>query len=230
VNHIDVSVGTQVYSRIFAYNENRVGSQQNYRIVGVPAANLAIDYFPLSFVGLSVAGEYSFPLASRDADGRPYKTGSFSYSAGGKLRLTFGRVDVMAGAAFGEHTFSIAKDTNGGPNVPQVADVAYRQIKGGLSTRIPFGGVFAFVGGANYLHLLGVGQLQSSDYFPYITGSGGEGYGGLAMRVMSRLEIRATVNLRAYVFSMNTQQGDPREAEGAVDQYLGLNFAVALRD
>ncbi len=229
VNNIDLSIGTQVYSRIFAYSQNRVGTQQDYRIVGVPAANISLDYFPLSFLGVSASGEYSFPLASRDPDGRPYRTGSFSYAVGGKGRLTFGGVEVLANAAFGSHSFSIAKDSNGGPNRPQVADVSYQQLKGGLATRIPFGRTFAFVGGANYLHLLGVGELQTA-YFPYITGSGGEGFLGMAMRIMSKLEVRATANLRAYVFTMNTQPGDAREAAGAVDQYLGLNLALALRD
>ena len=36
-NQYDLAVGTQVYARFFAYDQNRVGPQTNYQVVGVPA-------------------------------------------------------------------------------------------------------------------------------------------------------------------------------------------------
>ena len=131
----------------------------------------------------------------------------------------------MGGSAYGQNAFSIAK---GGVDGPQVANVDYRQIKGGVSLRMPLTPTISLFAGGNYLHLLGVGELQS--YFPYITGYGAEGYAGLGFRVMTMFEARATANLRRYGFSMNSAAGDAREANGAVDQYLGVNLSFALRD
>jgi hypothetical protein len=225
-NRLDLAVGTLIYQRVFAYAQNRAGPQTNYQILGVPAANFSLDYFPVSFAGVALTGEYSFPLPSRDTDGRPFKTGSFGYSVGAKLRTTLAGIALMAGGAFGEHTFTIAKDDT--PQSPQVADVVYRQIKAGLSTRIPVSRAFSVIAGGNYLYLLGVGQLQA--YFPYVTGQGGEGYAGVAMRVLPRLEVRGTANMRAYVFAMNSIPADARDARGAIDRYIGLNLSVAIRD
>jgi hypothetical protein len=224
-NRYDLSVGAQVYARVFTYNG--IGPQQNYQVVGVPAPNLAFDYFLWPFLGVSVGGEYSVPLASRDDAGRSYRTGSFGYWAGGKLRLMSSDVELTAGAAYGENSFSFSK-ASGTVDEPQVADVFYRQIKAGASTRIPLTPTIAVIAGGNYLHLLAVGELQN--FFPSITGFGAEAHAGATFQIRSLFEVRATANLRRYQFALKTLQADPRQADGAVDQYMGVNLSVAIRD
>jgi hypothetical protein len=61
------------------------------------------------------------------------------------------------------------------------------------------------VGGGNYLHLLGIGELRDV-YFPFATGRGGEGFGGIAFGLpwAAGLEARLTADFRRYVFSMNS--------------------------
>jgi hypothetical protein len=225
-NRLDISVGTQLFARNFVYVENRVGPQQNYQVLGVPSPNIAIDYFPISYLGLSVSGEYSVPVSSRDADGKRYRTGSYGYTAAAKLRFIFRRLDLIANAGYGENRFAIAKDNS--PTAPQVANVTYPQIKTGGAARVRLGNRLALIGGGNYLYLLGVGELKT--YFPYVTGNGAEGFAGVAYRAFSYFELRATGHARAYFFNMNTLAGDPREASGAVDRYLGVNLAIAFRD
>jgi hypothetical protein len=225
-NRFDISVGTQLYARTFAYVQNRVGPQQDYQVQGVPTPNLAVEYFPISYLGVWLNGEYSVPVSSQDATGKRYRTGSYGYAAGAKLRFGFRRLDLMASAGYGENRFAIAKDSS--PASPQVANVTYPHIKTGGSARIRLGDRLALIGGGNYLYLLGVGELKS--YFPYVTGNGAEGFAGVAYRAFSLFEVRATGHARAYFFNMNSLMGDPREASGAIDRYLGVNLAVAIRD
>jgi hypothetical protein len=225
-NRFDISVGTQLFTRVFAYQQNRVGQQQDYQVAGVPNPNVAIDYFFIPFLGLSLSGEYSVPVASTDAMGRRYRTGSFGYTAAAKLRFSFRRLDLVANAGFGENRFAIAKDSS--PTAPQVANVAYPSIKTGGSARVRLGDRLALIGGGNYLYLLGVGELKT--YFPFVTGNGAEGFAGVAYRVFSLFEVRATAHARAYFFNLNTLQGDPRQASGAIDRYLGANLSIAIRD
>jgi hypothetical protein len=225
-NRLDISLGTQLYLRNFVYVDSRKGPQQDYQVLGVPNPNFAIDYFPISYLGLSVSGEYSVPVASTDSMGNRYATGSYGYTAAAKLRFIFRRLDLIASAGYGENRFAIAKNNN--PNAPQVANVTYPQIKTGGSARIRLGDRLALIGGGNYLYLLGVGELKT--YFPFVTGNGAEGFAGVAFRAFSYFELRATGHARAYFFNMNSLAGDQREASGAVDRYLGVNLAIAFRD
>jgi hypothetical protein len=226
---IDFYLGSQFYTRRFAYNQNVSGQQQGHRSAGVPAPNLLVDYFFMPSFGVSLGAEYSSPLVSQDRDGNRHRTSSLGYSLGGKARFDIGG-DLTVGAAYGENRFSVSRDDSE-PNPPQMADLSYRQLMLGSSIRFDlFGSRVAVIGGGNYLHLLGLGQLESAAYFPRITGRGGEGYAGAAIPVNPGFEVRVMANLRRYVFAMNNVQTDPRVAGGAVDQFLGVNLGVAYRD
>ena len=229
VNRFDLALGTQIYFRNFEYSDNGVGGQQDHKIAGVPAPNLALDYFPWPFFGIALSGEYSVPRVSRDAQGRGYELTSFAYSAGVKFRMIGDGSELVAGGAFGENSFAIA-DGGEGANRPQVADVAYRQVKLGASGRIALGTAVSLVGGGNYLHLLELGELSSATYFPRVTGKGLDAHLGFAVRFLSMFEARATANLRRYALDMNSLEEDKRQAKSAVDRYLGFNLILAVRD
>jgi hypothetical protein len=228
-NSIDLSAGAHVYSRTFSYNDSRVGQQQGYQVAAVPAPAIAVDYFVLPWLGLSLSGEYSVFLGSQDDSGNQIETSALGYSLGAKLRFDVRGADLVATAGFGENAFSVDEQNASAP-APEVADVAYRQVKAGASVRIPIGARFALIGGGNYLHLLAAGEIASDRYFPNIRGYGGEGHAGVAIRVARQLELRATGTIRRHAFTMNSLPTDPRQAGGATDQYLGLNMAIAFRD
>ena len=227
-NSLDLSIGTQFYTRRFVYNQNLQGQQQGHRSGAVPAPNASLDFFFLPSLGISLGAEYSQALASQDRDGSRHRTTSFGYSAGAKARFDIGG-DLLVGAAYGENRLRVTRDGSAAA-APQMPDLSYRQVILGASTRFEIGYGASLIGGGNYLHLLGLGQLQSADYFPRISGRGGEGYAGLAIPITTAFEARVMANLRRYVFAMNNVTGDPRLAGGAVDQYLGVNLAVAYRD
>jgi hypothetical protein len=227
---LDLAVGAHVYGRTFSYNQNALGSQQEYRLPVVPAPNLSLEYFFLPYLGAAVTAEYSVALISQDTSGNKYRTSSMAYSVGARGRHMFGSIEVNGGIAYAMNNFKVVSEA-GDATAPQVAGVDYKQIKVGAGTRIAMTDKVAIIGGGNYLHLLSFGELQSMNYFPFATGRGGEGYAGLAVGLpwMKGLEARGTLDLRRYVFDMHSQNEDRRIAGGATDQYIGVKILFAYR-
>jgi hypothetical protein len=231
---LDLQIGAHIYRRDFTYNDDVVGPHQAYKLPAVPAPSLSLDYFFVKNFGITVGGEYSVALISQDTSMPPnrYKTSSLGYFFGGKGRyITGGGSEFMASVAFAGNSFKITPDASD-PAPPKVAGVDYKQIRAGLSARIPLSDTFAVIGGFNYLHLLSMGELRSTAYFPGASGRGGDGTAGVAFALpwLKGLEGRATLDLRRYVFTMNPIPTDPQIAGGATDQYLGLNIGVGYRN
>jgi hypothetical protein len=231
---LDLAIGAHVYGRNFTYNDSRAGKQQAYHLPAVPAPSLSLDYYVVPFLALTVGGEYSVALISEDSGGNRYKTSSLGYFAGVKGRYLMGSSELTAGLAYAANSFKVTPEA-GDQTPPEVAGVDYKQIRAGVGARIALGSV-ALIGGGNYLHLLGIGELHDK-YFPFSTGRGGEGFAGVAFGLpwMSGLEARITADLRRYVFAMNSAQSDlepkgpGRIAGGATDQYVGVNIAFGYR-
>jgi hypothetical protein len=230
---LDLQIGAHIYRRDFTYNDDVPGPHQAYKLPAVPAPSLALDYFFVKNFGITVGGEYSVGLISQDQADPPnrYKTSSLGYFFGGKGRyITGGGSEFLLGVAFAGNSFKVQPDS-ADATPPKVAGVDYKQIRAGLSARIPLSPTFALIGGFNYLHLLSVGELRDS-YFPGTTGRGGEGTAGVAFALpwMKGLEARGTLDLRRYVFAFNPLPSDAQIAGGATDQYLGINIAIGYRN
>jgi hypothetical protein len=136
---------------------------------------------------------------------------------------------VVAGAAYASNSFKIV--TEGEDMMPPHVPAAdYRQLRAGVGTRFPVSSTMSLMAGADYLHLLSIGELREG-YFPQATGHGGYGYAGAAYALgwTRGLEARITVDLRRYVFAMNPEVGDTHVAGGAVDQYVGVNLGFGYR-
>jgi hypothetical protein len=227
--HLDAAVGAHIYGRNFSYNRPLQGGQQGYKLPAVPAPTIALDYFFTKNIGLSGSFEYSVALISEDKAGFRYTTSSMGYSLGAKYRHFFGTTELIGGVAYAGYNFKVTPEA-GDKSAPQVAAVDYKQLKIGASLRIPVSDKFALIGGGNYLHLLGMGELRDV-YFPFATGRGGEGFAGVAFGLpwASGLEGRLTADFRRYVFAMNSDKTDTRQAGGAIDQYVGANVLFAFR-
>jgi hypothetical protein len=231
----DLAAGAHVYGRNFSYNDSRVGGQQAYKLPAVPAPTISADVYITKNIGLSGSFEYSMALISEDKDGFRYATSSMGWSVGAKYRLFLGATELTPGLAYSGYGFKITPESTD-KKPPQVAAVAYKQVKIGSGIRIPVSDKFALVGGGNYLFLVDVGELKDT-YFPYMTGRGGEGFAGIAFALpwAAGLEGRLSADFRRYVFSMNSDKkdhetgGSGRIAGGAVDQYVGANIGFAFR-
>jgi hypothetical protein len=228
---LDLAVGAHVYGRKFSYNQSRLGDQRGYNLPVVSAPSVSLDYFFVPFLGITVGAEYSLALISEDSNGDRYRTSSMGYSVGVKGRHLLGSTELTGGLAYAAYSFKVTPESDD-PAPPQVAGVDYKQIRVGAGVRLPLSDKVALVGGGNYLHLLGMGELQSEKYFKYATGRGGEGYAGIAFALpwLAGLEARITADIRRYVFAMNSEMGDTRVAGGATDQYMGANIAVGYRN
>jgi hypothetical protein len=228
---LDVEVGAHVYGRFFNYNQSFAGNQDGYLLPLVPSPALSVDYYVLPWLGISAGGEVAVGLASQHPEGgAAYQTTASGYFIGGKVRyLPSSTTELMGGVAYATNSFKLVAAPDD-PNPPHVPAVDYRQVRLGTTARFVLGKQLSAVGGASYLHLLGIGELRDG-YFPNATGHGGEGHAGLAFPLSSvkGLEVRVTADLRRYVFSMHSLPGDAHVAGGAVDQYIGANLSFGYR-
>ncbi len=94
---------------------------------------------------------------------------------------------------------------------------------------IPLGDALALELGGGYRHLFTTGELGSIDYFPRIRAAAAEGRIALDARLFGPVTAQAAAEYRRYFASMHVEPGDPLVAGGALDEYLGLSFAVGVR-
>jgi hypothetical protein len=228
---LDLWVGTHFYGRSFTYNQNFSGQQDSYEAPVVPSAALSLDYFFSRYVGVTLGGEYAVGLNSQQVQGGgTLQTKALGYFAGGNFRyVTAGRTELLAGLAYAVNRFEVTSSSTDAMAL-RLPRVEYVQARVGGSIRFAANKDISLLAGANYLHLLSVGELTTT-YFPRATGHGGEGHGGVAIRFagQSGFEARLMVDLRRYVFAMNSMRTDEHVVGGAVDQYLGVNVGIGYR-
>jgi hypothetical protein len=231
LHSFDLTAGTHLYGRTFKYNQNYSGRQDAYEVSVVPSPALSLDYFFTPTLGITLGGEYAVGLSSEHVDGGgKHDTKALGYFVGGLYRYTaFARTELQGGVAYAVNSFSVTTD-KADAMAPRLPGVEYKQVRAGGSIRYAATEQISLLGGASYLHLLGAGELATA-YFPRATGHGGEGHGGVAFRFSTPkgLEARIMVDLRRYVFAMNSRPGDDHVAGGATDQYLGINVGVGYR-
>ncbi len=232
---LDLQLGMHFYSRHLTYNQNIKGPQQEYKLPQVqlpyaPAVSLAVDYFPITYVGVYAMGEYSVGLFSKDTAGNVYKTQSWQAGGGVKGKYEVMGSELTADVGYNQHSFKVVPEGDD-PSPPSVPGVNYGSFRTGIGARVPVTSTVAILASAHYLHVLRFGALKTQ-YFTGITGKGGEGMLGaaLALPFMNGLEARLAFDLRRYVFAMNPDDiQDFYVAGGAVDQYIGISLAFGYR-
>jgi hypothetical protein len=236
-------LGVRFMGRHLVYNDNIWGGQQDYKLPKtlmpyVPTPNLTVEFFPIKWVGLSVAGEYSIGLISKDGEGNLYKTVAYALMLGARGDIALGPAALEPFVGYGQRVFKIAP-LEDDPMPPQVAGVDYRHAKLGSAATVKVSSSLALTAGAYYLLILSSGQItkapakdekfdKAEHYFYAKSTTGGEAFAGaiLALPFLKNLDARLTIDFRRIVFAFDVEKGDPRVAGGATDQYLGLNLAV----
>jgi hypothetical protein len=234
---LDASFGVNFYGRHFTYAAGGAGTPKAYRLPGIlvpyqPALTLGADYFFHKALGLSLTGEYWVGVQSKEVSGGMevvHGTAAYAFSVGAKGRIMLDDTELSGGVAYGKRTFKIVPQ--GAATPPDVAGVDYNQVQVGAGLRKPAGSKIAVLGSVHYLHLLGMGELQSSKYFPNATGWGAEGALGIGWGLswLAGLEARTMLQFRRYAFSLNPGEGASRTVDSATDQFLGLLVAVGYR-
>ncbi|HEY0712550.1 MAG TPA: hypothetical protein VGF45_07745, partial [Polyangia bacterium] len=224
----------RMFSRNFAYNDNKVGAQQGYQapetkfsnLPLVPAPGIALEFFPTPFVG--VFGSYNRAIVgSKDSGGSVYSTSASQYTLGVKSHFDLGSIGVEPLISYGGQTYKV-EDLPTAPGRLQVAGVDYKTL--GVGGDVRFGlseGGAVYVGG-RYLRILSAGDILDSE--KYFSGSavGGEFGAGVIypLSFAKGFDVSVGLDLRRIAFAFTPDTTAPRIAGGAVDQYIGLNLGI----
>lgn len=234
--------GIRMNQRAFTYNENISGGQKDLTTPG-PAVALGAEYFFLPYLGAALNFEYTILTALQwedptDQSVNTYPVVSLAWDVGLRGKYPLGPLQLGGGVSYGAHTFDISI---GDLPDPTVAGVAYTMVRAGVDATYAVNDMISVTAGGGYRHLLGLGPLQV-DYFPAAKGVGLDAFAGVAVALpwVAGLEARAMLNLRQYVFAMNSDDSDPDQdfdgngradyvAGGATDRYLGVFIGVGYR-
>jgi hypothetical protein len=231
---LDLAVGGGVMSRSLSYTDDLFHTLDSYRLSAGAAFEAGADFYPGALAAsgwpanIGLTGRYDLEpaLASYDASGDRLGTTSDAWELGPKVRLPMGSIEWSASATWARQRFSVQIPPSAGLVVP---GVAYSALRGDVGARIAVFERVTLLADAAYLHVLGSGEVASQTYFPRLGVAAVEGRLGAAVRISGPFEVRAWADYRRYFFSMNPQPGDPYIAGGALDEYVTLTGALAVR-
>jgi hypothetical protein len=224
----------RMFSRNFSYNQNAKGGQQGYQapeqkfnnLPLVPAPGLAIEYFPMRYIG----GQLSYNRAiagSKDTGGSVYKTTAYDWAINAKGRIDVIGMQVEPVLGYVAKVFEIQNFATS-ENRIQVAPVSYRHVRVGAGVRMPFDSGAAISAGGAYLHTLGAGDIL--DPAKYFSGNSlaGELYAAMTFPLgfAKGFDLRLGADFRRIAFAFTPNLGANRIAGGAVDQYIGVNVGI----
>ncbi|MFO0558499.1 MAG: hypothetical protein U0269_10820 [Polyangiales bacterium] len=235
---IDASLGARWYGRFFAYNQDVFGELRNYDLAAAPALSATVEWYPgahfsrgpASWFGVIAQGAYVLGVSSRDSRDTVYGTTAFWFDVGLRVRIPLGLHDLGLHATYGQQHFTIASNGGGAPsaNDPGVPGVQYQSVRVGASVRIGASERVGILLGASGLPLISAGDI-AQNYFVRATAAGVEAQLGLAIGLISGLELRVLADARRYFYAMNPRVGDAWVAGGALDHHVTAGAAIAFR-
>ncbi len=225
-----------LFSRQFSYNDDLFNALREYNLELGPALHLEAAWFPLahfmggtpSKIGMDFTALSGLALNSGNAAGSSFPTQFRGWSAGLRYREKLGGVELSGRLAYGSQSFRIeAADIN--TPAPEIPSVDYTYMHLGVVGRSKLLGPISARGHAAWLPLMGMGQLQTDDWFPRITGGGAEASLRLLYQYNKDIEFSVGVLWRYFYFSMNPEPGDPWVAGGGFDRYWGGTIGATWR-
>ncbi len=231
--------GLAFVTRSLAYNDDLFGQLRAYAVPGAPALRLEAAFYPgaaatsgpLSWLGVTGQFQYAFALSSANSTGVRYPTSFMAWSLGARLRLPLGAHALGLDVAYGQESFRVDDVQSADPTAnttPGVPSVRYSYVEVGPDATLALGGRVRLRIHAGYRHLLSMGDLNASSWFPRATGAGLSGGIGFGYRITRAFEARIAFDAQRYFFAFNPKPGDPRVAGGAVDQYFSGSVALVF--
>jgi hypothetical protein len=227
---LDIAIGAGILHRSFSYKDDLFGVLQGYSLGAAITPAAELTWAPLFGGRMGITGHFSMSvgLKSQTSDGTTYPTQAMAWGAGIFYRFFLGEKSHLGIVArYESQSFSISADSSG--NRPDIPDVKYSAIAGGLDLRLSLFGPVSLLAGASYRYLLSVGEIGTAPWFPRQTSMGVDAMLGFGIELGSAFEIRIEGQLQRYGFSFNPEPGDPKIAGGATDTYLSGIGLFAFR-
>ncbi len=222
----EISAAGLALSRTLTYTDDVMDSLRTFKLPSGPAAKLAVEWYPYANLGLETRVQRSFGIEASNADGTRFASATLEYVLGSRARATIGGVELGVCGGIGAHSFSIDGDDTMSSGIP---DTNYTFVRGGIDAKFNVRPKLRVTLGGAYRHLLGTGELESSEWFPRLTGAGIDGRVALGYRLSRKLDVAVAASLRRYFFSMNPEPGDAQIAGGAVDQLISVSIGLVWR-
>lgn len=232
----DTAIGVKFFSRSLSWNDDLFGALRAYELGGAPALVVSTTWYPgahfsegiVGSIGLAFDLEHAFAVESTTSDGERFPTTELAWAFGLRGRFALGPATVLPLVQYGGHVYAIDPAGPGNPR-PAIPDVSYRFVRAGLGGRMELIPEFVLHVDLAYLFVSEAGEIISELYFPHGEVGGVEVAVGASYRVTGPLWVEVGFDVRRYFFTMNPVPGDLWVAGGAVDQYLGARFGLAIR-
>jgi len=227
---LDIAAGAAVFTRNFSYKDDLYQSLQGYSLGAAVAPAVELTWAPL-FGGRGYFTGHiamSVGLQSKDQSGTSFPTQALAWGAGMGYRFLIGeKSHVGLEARFERQNFTIS-GTASNPK-PDIPDVGYSALAGGVDMRFSLFGPVSFLAGASYRYLFAVGEIGTASWFPRQSSMGLDAHAGIGVELGRSFEIRIIGTLQRYGFTFNPEPGDPKVAGGATDTYLSGGMLLAWR-
>ncbi|MDP3275005.1 MAG: hypothetical protein Q8Q09_07395 [Deltaproteobacteria bacterium] len=234
---IDAELGVRWYARFFDYHQDVYGELRGYSLPAAPQLAGAVQWYPGahftrgpgSWFGLVASGGLVVGVSSRDARDTNYATSALLFDVGLRVRIPVGAHEIALHGTYGQQHFAIENNGGGSPTStdPGVPAVQYQTVRVGASARLSAGDRVAILLGASGMPLLSAGNI--GQYFTRSTGAAVEAQLGVAIKLVSGLELRVLADGRRYFYAMNPMVGDRWVAGGALDHHISAGAALAFR-
>ncbi len=230
---LEVELGGRALQRLFQYNP--ASAAKAYSESFLPTFEGRAAWFPVTYAGIFLIGEFNPALKSGSNQAFPTGTRDLVVGAQGRLPLSVGALGLSAG--YFQHLFVIGDTSNTSDQQRQTLawpDTAYQGARIALNARFYLLSILQVGAEAAYRLVTNPGsgglRVQSSYYFPNGKVSYGlEGSAFVSVGILSWLELRGGVDYRRYAFGELRPGADnaaQTNASGATDQYLGFTLGV----
>jgi hypothetical protein len=227
---LDIAAGAAVFTRNFSYKDDLYQALQGYSLGAAVAPAVELTWAPLFGGRGYLTGHIamSVGLQSKDQSGTSFPTQALAWGAGLGYRFLIGeKSHVGLEARFERQNFTIS-GTASNPK-PDIPDVGYSALAGGVDMRFSLFGPVSFLAGASYRYLFAVGEIGTASWFPRQSSMGLDAHAGIGVELGRSFEIRIIGTLQRYGFTFNPEPGDPKVAGGATDTYLSGGMLLAWR-
>jgi hypothetical protein len=216
------------------YEGLSTGNLRSYHANFAPAVRFEVDSFPLAHVmkgwergfGLNLAYETSVGYESTEQNGPSHPTHYHAFDAAASLRWhPFPSSGFVLQPIAGVRLASFSVDQVAGAVLTGLPDLSYNGLRLGAAAEYPVWRL-RLIGRATFLPALSAGQIVSSTYFPKGKLYGWELEGGAVYPFLPHWDARLMIGYTRYHYSFDTVPGDPYQATGAANRYVGARLMI----